>query len=135
MNLEGDRTSESVATSFSTPIFSIPGSVGDGRMELSLSSTADRSLFVFRASTFDRAPEIYAARTAAFPPAAAGLEGLIQLSHFNDGVEPAWGKSVSLTWKSDEFQVQGWLMLPKDYDPGKKYPLIVEVHGGPASAA
>jgi dipeptidyl aminopeptidase/acylaminoacyl peptidase len=30
--------------------------------------------------------------------------------------------------------VQGWLMLPKDYDPSKKYPLIVEVHGGPAAA-
>jgi dipeptidyl aminopeptidase/acylaminoacyl peptidase len=57
-----------------------------------------------------------------------------QLSHFNEGVEPAWGKSVSLSWKSDSFQVQGWLMLPKDYDPAKKYPLIVEVHGGPASA-
>ena len=25
-------------------------------------------------------------------------------------------------------------MLPKDYDPARKYPLIVEVHGGPASA-
>ncbi len=25
-------------------------------------------------------------------------------------------------------------MLPKDYDPSKKYPLIVEVHGGPSSA-
>ena len=25
-------------------------------------------------------------------------------------------------------------MLPKDYDPAKKYPLIVEVHGGPAAA-
>jgi dipeptidyl aminopeptidase/acylaminoacyl peptidase len=30
--------------------------------------------------------------------------------------------------------VQGWLMLPKEYYPAKKYPLIVEVHGGPASA-
>jgi dipeptidyl aminopeptidase/acylaminoacyl peptidase len=30
--------------------------------------------------------------------------------------------------------VQGWLLLPKDYDAGKKYPLIVEVHGGPAAA-
>ncbi len=48
--------------SFGSPIFSNPGSVGDGRMELSLSATADRSLFVFRASTFERAPEIYAAK-------------------------------------------------------------------------
>jgi dipeptidyl aminopeptidase/acylaminoacyl peptidase len=30
--------------------------------------------------------------------------------------------------------VQGWLLMPKDYDPNKKYPLIVEVHGGPAAA-
>ncbi len=30
--------------------------------------------------------------------------------------------------------MQGWLLLPKDYDPAKKYPLIVEVHGGPAAA-
>ncbi len=132
MKLQGDRTSESVATSFSTPIFNIPGSAGDGRMEVSLSSTADRSLFVFRANTFDRAPEIYAARTAASPSSRpAGLAALAQLSHINDGEEPAWGKSVSLTWKSDAFQVQGWLLLPLHYDPRKKYPLIVEVHGGP----
>jgi dipeptidyl aminopeptidase/acylaminoacyl peptidase len=130
--LPGDRTKESASTSFAAPVFSIPGGVGDGRLELSLSATADHSLFVFRASTFDHPMEIYAAKLEGrhFP----GLEGLTQLSHLNDGVEPAWGKSVSLSWKSDSFQVQGWLMLPKDYDPAKKYPLIVEVHGGPAAA-
>ena len=64
----------------------------------------------------------------------SGLEGVMQLSHFNDGVQPSWGKSVSLDWKSGKFNVQGWLMLPKDYDPAKKYPLIVIVHGGPAAA-
>ncbi|MGA9669842.1 MAG: S9 family peptidase [Terracidiphilus sp.] len=130
--LQGDRTSESVATSFGAPIFSIPGTVGDGRMELSLSSTADHSLFVFRASTFDHPVEIYAAKPGTVM--SSGLEGVIQLSHMNDGVEPAWGKSVSLSWSSSKFHVQGWLMLPKDYDPSKKYPLIVEVHGGPAGA-
>jgi len=31
--------------------------------------------------------------------------------------------------------VQGWLHQPKDYDPAKKYGLIVLVHGGPAAAA
>ena len=131
-HLQGDRTSAGGQINFGSPIFSIPGSVGDGRLEMSLSSTADRSLFVFRASTFDHAEEIYAAKPATVM--SSGLEGVIQLSHWNDGVEPAWGKSVSLSWKSDAFRVQGWLMLPKDYDPSKKYPLIVEVHGGPASA-
>jgi len=130
--LQGDRTAASVATSFGAPIFSIPGSVGDGRMELSLSSTADHSIFVFHASTFDHATEVYEAKAGT--TMSAGLAGVTQLTHLNDGVEPAWGKAESLTWESDEFHVQGWLLLPKDYDPAKKYPLIVEVHGGPAAA-
>jgi dipeptidyl aminopeptidase/acylaminoacyl peptidase len=129
---QGDRTSTSPAIRPASPIFSIPGSVGAGRLQLSLSSTADRSLFVFTASSFNHAPEIYAARPAAVT--SAGPESPTQISHFNDGVEPAWGKSVSLSWKSDQFNVQGWLMLPKDYDPLRKYPLIVDVHGGPAAA-
>jgi dipeptidyl aminopeptidase/acylaminoacyl peptidase len=130
--LQGDRTSMSVASSFGAPVFSIPGSLGDGRMELSLSASADRSLFVFHASTFDHPMEIYAARPGATK--GTGLEGVEQLTHLNDGVETGWGKSVSLEWKSGKFDVQGWLMLPLHYDAAKKYPLIVEVHGGPASA-
>ncbi len=89
-------------------------------------------MFVFGASTFEHPREIYAAKPGTVMT--SGLEGVMQLSHFNDGVQPAWGKAVSLSWKSDGFHVQGWLLLPKDYDPAKKYPLIVEVHGGPAAA-
>ena len=135
MGIEGgvDHVGASAVTSFGAPVFSIPGSVGDGRMELSLSSSANHSLFVFHASSFDRATEVYEARPGT--STAKGFEGVTQLTHLNDGVEPAWGKSVSLAWKSDKFTVQGWLLLPKDYDPAKKYPLIVEVHGGPAAAA
>jgi dipeptidyl aminopeptidase/acylaminoacyl peptidase len=131
-HLLGDRVSPNSPIEFGSAIFSIPGSVGDGRMELSLSSTADHSLFVFHASTFDHPMEIYAAKPGKWT--APGLKGVTQLSHLNDGVEPAWGKSVSLSWSSDSFRVQGWLMLPRNYDPARKYPLIVEVHGGPASA-
>jgi dipeptidyl aminopeptidase/acylaminoacyl peptidase len=101
-------------------------------MEMSLSDTADRSLFVFRASTFDKPTEVYEAKAGTVM--SSGLDGVIQLTHLNDGVEPGWGKSESLSWKSDGFRVQGWLMLPKGYDPAKRYPLIVEVHGGPAAA-
>jgi dipeptidyl aminopeptidase/acylaminoacyl peptidase len=117
---------------FGSPIFSIPGTVGDGRLEVSLSPTADHALFVFRASTFERPAEIYGAKPGTVM--SPGLDGVIQLSHINDGVEPAWGKSVSLSWRSDKFRVQGWLMEPKDFDPARKYPLIVLVHGGPAAA-
>ena len=131
LQLSGDKSGPGVKASSGMPVFRVPGTVGDGRMELSLSSTADHSLFVFHASAFDRPGEIYEARSGT---STTGFAGLTQLTHINDGVEPGWGKSVSLDWKSDGFKVQGWLMLPKDYDPAKKYPLIVVVHGGPASA-
>jgi len=101
-------------------------------MSHSLSSTADRSLFVFEGSTFDHPPEIFEARPG--KATVRGLKGLIQLSHLNEGIQPAWGKAVSLQWKSESYSVQGWLMLPREYDPARKYPLIVEVHGGPAAA-
>ncbi len=131
LHVQGDRTGSGAVT-FGSPIFSIPGSVGDGRMERSLSATADHSLFVFNASTLEHPPEIYGAKPGTVMT--AGLEGVMQLSHFNDGVQPGWGRAVSLSWRSDQFRVQGWLLLPKDYDTAKKYPLIVSVHGGPASA-
>src|SRR5262249_40369197 len=38
-----------------------------------------------------------------------------------------------LTWSSDGFQAQGWLLLPTHTEG--KVPLIVVVHGGPAAAA
>ena len=136
LKLSGDRAANSVSASISPPVFSVPGAVGDGRLEMSLSFTADHSMFVFQSSSFDRPAEVYAAKSGAAKngDSGGGYAGLTQLSHLNDGVEPAWGKSLSLTWNSDSFQVQGWLLLPKDYDPAKKYPLIVEVHGGPAAA-
>jgi dipeptidyl aminopeptidase/acylaminoacyl peptidase len=45
-----------------------------------------------------------------------------------------WGKAASVTWKSDGFDVQGWLIYPHDFDPSQRYPMIVDVHGGPAYA-
>jgi dipeptidyl aminopeptidase/acylaminoacyl peptidase len=116
------------------PIFSVPGSIGDGRLQLSLSFTADRSIAVFDASSFENPAEIYEARTGEPDNPAGGFASLTQLSHVNSGVQAPWGKSVSLHWTSDSFHVQGWLLLPRDYDPARKYPMIVEVHGGPASA-
>ena len=41
-----------------------------------------------------------------------------------------------VTWKAtDGTDVSGILHKPADFQPGRKYPLLVEVHGGPTSAA
>jgi dipeptidyl aminopeptidase/acylaminoacyl peptidase len=34
---------------------------------------------------------------------------------------------------SGNAKVQGWVVKPPDFDPAKKYPLILEIHGGPFS--
>ena len=34
---------------------------------------------------------------------------------------------------SDGLEVQGWLMKPANFDPSKKYPMVLWIHGGPWS--
>jgi dipeptidyl aminopeptidase/acylaminoacyl peptidase len=31
-------------------------------------------------------------------------------------------------------RIQGWLLHPPDFDPGRRYPLVLAIHGGPHSA-
>jgi dipeptidyl aminopeptidase/acylaminoacyl peptidase len=57
-----------------------------------------------------------------------------QITTLNADVKPAWGDMRNFHWMNGTIRLQGWLMLPKDFAPGKQYPLIVNVHGGPSSA-
>ena len=41
--------------------------------------------------------------------------------------------AATITWKSDQFRVQGWLLTPSPLPSGKR-PLLVDVHGGPQAA-
>ena len=40
-------------------------------------------------------------------------------------VEDVWYES------SDGLEIQGWIVKPPDFDPSKKYPLMLAIHGGP----
>ena len=57
-----------------------------------------------------------------------------QVTHLNTGVKPAWGETRNVHWMNSSMRVQGWLTFPKDFTPGKTYPLVVNVHGGPSHA-
>ena len=56
-----------------------------------------------------------------------------QLTHFNDKVLS--GKYVAVPERCDAVNaghdVHGFVLRPIDYDPKKKYPVILDIHGGP----
>lgn len=57
-----------------------------------------------------------------------------QLTFVNDDVlqDVRTGEVEEIWYRStDELQVQGWIVKPPDFDPSKKYPLILSIHGGP----
>jgi dipeptidyl aminopeptidase/acylaminoacyl peptidase len=58
-----------------------------------------------------------------------------QITSRNTGLKPAWGEVKSVHWSNEGFSLQGWLLYPLNFDPAKKYPMVVQAHGGPSSMA
>jgi dipeptidyl aminopeptidase/acylaminoacyl peptidase len=56
-----------------------------------------------------------------------------QLTHLNDSAQSV-SRTVSVEWDNQGFHVQGWLTFPANFNAAKKYPLIVNVHGGPSAS-
>jgi dipeptidyl aminopeptidase/acylaminoacyl peptidase len=68
----------------------------------------------------------------------AGAGELHVLTTLNDDLlgNKVLGTVKEITWKSskDQREIQGWVITPPDFDASKKYPLILEIHGGPFAA-
>ena len=43
----------------------------------------------------------------------------------------ALGDVEEIWYDSDPFHIQGWIVKPPDFDPSRKYPLMLAIHGGP----
>ena len=57
------------------------------------------------------------------------------MTRVNSELHPYWGESKSVHWMNEGLRVQGQLLYPRDYDPARRYALVVAVHGGPAGVA
>jgi dipeptidyl aminopeptidase/acylaminoacyl peptidase len=100
-----------------------PETIGSGTSVMSLSAAHNGDIAIIRTS-FERPPEVWA----------GPMTSLKQISHLNGSLKPLWGKTENIEWTNEGFHVQGWLLYPANYDSSRKYPLIVNVHGGPSSA-
>lgn len=91
-----------------------------------LSLNRSRTMFGFSMQTTDKAPEAYVSHNQRFSP--------VQVSRANaDLPKLPLGKSETLTWKSsDGLEVEGLLTYPVGYQAGKRVPLLLVIHGGPA---
>jgi dipeptidyl aminopeptidase/acylaminoacyl peptidase len=92
-------------------------------------STSDSSKYALLISTPTRVGDLYWLEQAGKAPK--------QLTRLNDPLfsnlnltepEEVWYKSF------DGRKVQTWVQKPPDFDPNKKYPLILNIHGGPHAA-
>ena len=75
-------------------------------------------------SSFETPPEIWA----------GPLGEWRQLTSNNVAQAVSWGKAQNLEWTNEGLNIQGWLLPPKQVEPGKRYPMVVLIHGGPSGA-
>jgi dipeptidyl aminopeptidase/acylaminoacyl peptidase len=96
---------------------------------VSYRAVPDASKFVLLISTPTRVGDLYWLDKAGAQPR--------QLTHINDELfsklnltepEEVWYTSF------DGKKIQTWVQKPPDFDPSKKYPLILNIHGGPHAA-
>jgi dipeptidyl aminopeptidase/acylaminoacyl peptidase len=106
-----------------TTLWTAPETISAGGGSPSLSLSRDGKVSALVRQDFHRPPEVWTGPVGKWE----------QRTHVNRDLKPGWGEAKSLHWKSDSWEVQGWLLYPRDYDPRKRYPLVVSVHGGPAS--
>ncbi|HEU4479829.1 MAG TPA: S9 family peptidase [Pyrinomonadaceae bacterium] len=91
-----------------------------------VSLNQSRKMFGFTMQTSEKAPEAFVSQNQTFSP--------VQVSRANaDLPKLPLGKSEVLTWKSsDGLDVEGLLTYPVNYQSGKRVPLLLVIHGGPA---
>lgn len=115
------------------PLFRIPA--GGGKVEVLIKGPVgvadfdlDGNRLVYALTEVKNPFELYLADTKG--------GGAQRLTSFNAG----WIKTKKIVFpqekwltRPDGFKIQYWVMEPADRQPGKKYPLVLEMHGGPSA--
>ena len=114
-------------------IFSIPANGGEHTMIFgegtngNVSIAGSRGLdLIFTHHNLDQPTEIYRIDNRG--------RNLTQLTRFNDErlADINFGQVEDVTYKgADGADVQMFIVYPPDFDPNKKYPLVLMIHGGP----
>jgi dipeptidyl aminopeptidase/acylaminoacyl peptidase len=78
----------------------------------------------FIGKTPERPDEIYVVANATHPP--------VRLTDFQHALANVrFGRTETLTWTSEGLPFSGVVTYPPDFDPKRRYPLVLMIHGGP----
>jgi dipeptidyl aminopeptidase/acylaminoacyl peptidase len=100
-------------------------SFGDGFLVADFTSTDDGSKWLVTGANLDDANVVYLTGADGAQPKSV-FEDHDRMSDFNVA------RSQTLTWKgADNWDIEGILTYPLNYQAGQKYPLILQIHGGP----
>jgi len=92
-------------------------------------ASADRSKIVYTVSTPTRINDLFALERSSSEPR--------QLTDINDELFSKLNltEPEEISYQSfDGKRIQAWVQKPPDFNPAKKYPLILDIHGGPHTA-
>jgi dipeptidyl aminopeptidase/acylaminoacyl peptidase len=90
-------------------------------------TVANDGAIAFTGSSAKRPSELYYLAPGAAPK---------RLTNYNDDIANLdLAPSRELTWNNDGFEEDGVLTYPLGYEAGKKYPLVLVIHGGPTIGA
>lgn len=101
--------------------------VSSGNHLLSVSSVSENGVAVGVVTSYHTPGDLIAF-------AVADPERITVLHRTNASVldEVRFGEVEEIWYGStDGLDIQGWIVKPPDFDPGRKYPLILRIHGGP----
>lgn len=117
-------------------VFEVPAAGGavrqvtrGDRQLAAVSYTRDGRLMAYTATNADTPAEVFVSRS----------DGSAEqkLTSFNE----AWLSTVTivpterLTWRvADGSEIEGWVVKPVGYQSGRKYPMVLKIHGGPHGA-
>ena len=96
------------------------------------SVSEDGKTLVYESSSASRMPQLFKAQLDG-----AQLAAATPLTKLNEKLSKSreFSKSEIIRWKgSNGDEVEGILRYPANYEPGKKYPVITAIHGGPKGA-
>ncbi len=90
-----------------------------------LDFSANEQMMLVNASSATTLSELYLTDASSYAP--------VKITAFSDQLA-GWevGTSEVVSWTSDDgTEIEGVLHKPTDFDPSRKYPLLVVIHGGP----